>query len=195
MLFWNVFILNYARTYIPAFCQMDEKLALFFISQDILNTRLCVAEMKRSYKVQAKASQTLQNVTYKWFFLPEEEPGSMATSSWHNFHHHSVKAPVATFLGTPLWAPHGHRTHINGWVHSLSGWRTREVSAAAIIWVGSGFVHLQRRIAGSLVALPWHHGKELYTHASCKGKQNPTAAHHLIWIAMHKCCWSLDFNF
>lgn len=102
--------------HISAFYQMEEKLALFSISQDTLNTRLCVAEMKRFYKVQAKASQTLQDISYKWLFLPEEEPGSMATSSWSAFRHHSVKAPVATFLGTPLWVPHGHRTDINSWV-------------------------------------------------------------------------------
>lgn len=53
-----------------AFHQLDEKLALFFISRDILNTRLCIAEIKCSYKLQAEAPQTIRDVTYKRFFLP-----------------------------------------------------------------------------------------------------------------------------
>lgn len=34
-----------------AFHQLDEKLALFFISQDTLNTRLCIAKIEYSYKL------------------------------------------------------------------------------------------------------------------------------------------------
>lgn len=48
-----------------AFHQLDEKLALFFISQDILNIRLCIAEIKCSYKLRAEGLQTLQDVTSK----------------------------------------------------------------------------------------------------------------------------------
>lgn len=48
-----------------AFHQQDKKLALFFISQEILNIRVCVAEMRCSYKLRAEAPQTLWDVTYK----------------------------------------------------------------------------------------------------------------------------------